>query len=84
MKCTQCKSEKIIENVRALDKNGQIGGGDLSLEIYEDPDAIFFKFSRELKLQPLVCADCGFVMFSLSQRSLDLIKKYAVKDEDSN
>ena len=75
MRCTQCNSEKLIKNVRALDRTQQLGNSDLSLEIYRDPDALFFKKPLALKLKPLVCSECGFVMFSIAKFNLDIIKK---------
>ena len=80
MKCTQCNSEKIIKNVRVIDRD-HASHHDLSLEIYRDPNAMFFKQPLAIKLQPLICADCGFVMFSLAKFSLDMIKKNIEKNE---
>ena len=79
MKCTQCQSDKIIENVRAIDRDTS-RHEDLSLEIYRDPNAMFFKEPLTLKLKPLICSDCGFVMFSLSTYSLNAIKKNIEKN----
>jgi hypothetical protein len=81
MKCTQCGSDKIIENVRAIDRTNGIRPEDLSLEIYNDPNAMFFKDPWALKLKPLVCSECGFVMFSLSNSSLNKIKKHVAKNK---
>ena len=81
MKCTQCNSEKIIRNIRAIDRSQAIKHQDFSLEIYRDPNAMFFKEPLELKLQPLVCSDCGFVMFSLSEFSLNTIKRNIEKNK---
>ena len=75
MKCTQCNSTELITNVRAIDRGHSGSVMDLSLEIYGDPDAIFFKEPTSLKLNPIICSDCGFVMFNLSKFSLDQIKK---------
>ena len=83
MKCTQCNSEKLIKNVRALDRTQQIGNSDLSLEIYQDPEAMFFKQPLAIKLQPLICADCGFVMFSIAKFNLEVIKKNIEKNEQT-
>jgi predicted Zn-ribbon and HTH transcriptional regulator len=83
MKCTQCNSDKIIENVRAIDRTNGIKPDDFSLEIYNDPKAMFFKEPQALKLKPLVCSECGFVMFSLSNSSLSKIKKHIAKHKKS-
>ena len=66
MKCLQCESERIVKNVRAI--NYGHGGlrYDLRLLGYNNPDAWIFKDSYELVLKANVCADCGFVMFSVS------------------
>ncbi len=75
MKCTQCNSEDLITDVRAIDRAHGGNKQDLSLEIYGNPDAIFFKDAKPLKLNPIICENCGFVMFKLTQYSLDQIKK---------
>ena len=76
MKCTQCDSKNLIRNVKALDRGHMDSKQDLSLEIYRDPNAMFFKQAKSLKLKPVICADCGFVMFKLSSYSLGLLKKH--------
>lgn len=84
MKCTQCNSEEIITDIRAVSHpHESIMRNDLnelSLQVDGDPDAVFFKDVRTHKLKPIVCADCGFVMFKLSARSLNSIKKMKKKN----
>ena len=66
MKCLQCKSERIVKNVRVVDRGNNNYRRDLKLEVYESPDNIFFRGEHEAVLKANVCAKCGFVMFTVS------------------
>ncbi|PHS10662.1 MAG: hypothetical protein COA78_10900 [Blastopirellula sp.] len=75
MKCLQCNSERIVMNVRAVDRE-QHHKHDLTLEVYENPDAWVFKGVHEGVLKGNVCADCGFVMFSLSVSDAQKLERH--------
>lgn len=76
--CPKCQSAKIIPDVRILDRNYSVVG-DLSVEIYENPDALLFKGAHNGKLQARICGQCGYTelylenpaqLFAAYQRSL--------------
>lgn len=57
--CPKCQSSRIIPDVRILDHNYSVTG-DLSVEIYESPNALLFKGAHQGKLQAKVCGWCGY------------------------
>jgi len=76
--CPKCQSSKIIPDVRILDHNYSVTG-DLSVEIYENPNALLFKGAHQGKLQARICGQCGYTelylenphsLYSAYQRSL--------------
>ncbi len=71
MKCVQCNSTRIIENVRAVDFGDLDRRKDLTIEIAEKPEARVFKGMHEAKVTASVCADCGFVMHSVSKEDAE-------------
>ena len=78
MKCLQCQSERIVKNVRAVDKGESNMTLDLSLEVYSDPQAWIFKGTQRGVLKANVCVECGFVMFNVSvedAKNLERFKK---------
>ena len=71
--CPKCKSQKIIEDVRAVDF-AQSSKGDLSLESYEKPDAILFKGTHTTYVRAWVCSACGFTEFYASDPEKLILK----------
>ncbi len=63
-KCLNCNGNNIVTDIRAVDKGD--GKRDLTLEVYEDPDAVLFKGMHNASLRADVCRDCGHVMFHVS------------------
>jgi len=59
--CSHCKSNKIVTGVRIPDLGESNMKNDLSLEIYRDPGALFFKGTTRHKLNAKVCCSCGIV-----------------------
>jgi hypothetical protein len=58
--CIRCKSEKIVPRVRV--KGGGPYGpelGDITAAIYENPDAMLFKYSHQGSLYAQICGECG-------------------------
>ena len=76
MKCLQCSSEDIVQNVRAVDHGDANHKYDLQLEVYENPAAWVFKGAHQGVLRANVCADCGFVMFSVSVGDASELKRH--------
>ncbi|MBS1830171.1 MAG: hypothetical protein JST93_33025 [Acidobacteria bacterium] len=59
--CFKCKSEKIIPQVRVMDRGHYSGdAGDLSVVSYEDPDALVFKGAKRSSLYARICGECGY------------------------
>ncbi len=78
MVCLSCKSNRLVMNVRAIDRGDSNLTHDLVLEVNENPDAWIFKGQQTGSLRANVCADCGYVMFALSiedARKLESAKK---------
>jgi len=59
--CNHCKSNKIVSGVRITDLGESNIKNDLSLEIYQDPGALFFKGTTRHRLKAKVCCSCGIV-----------------------
>jgi hypothetical protein len=57
--CTSCGSKRILRNVRIVDRGHGNAAQDLSVEIYEHPDALIFKGTHKGALQATICGDCG-------------------------
>lgn len=74
MKCLQCGSSDIVRNVRAFDRDHGGLGQDLPLQVHNNPDAMFFKGPELFPLKANVCAQCGFVMLSVSRDEAKRIK----------
>lgn len=66
MTCLQCESTRIVENVRCVDRGHSNVAHDLKVEVYSDPAAWVFKGAQGGNLRANVCADCGYVMFTVS------------------
>ncbi len=74
MKCLQCESERIAENVRAIDHGDHLATTHpLSLQTQTNPEAMIFKGSLEYPMRANVCADCGFVMLSVGTKDAENI-----------
>ena len=67
MKCLQCQSGRIVHNAKAVDYIDYTIKKPLKLELDANPDAWVFKGTTGGHLSARVCADCGFVMFSMDK-----------------
>ena len=76
MKCVQCNSENILENVKVVDRGHYDGKHEMILEVYENPDALIFKSAHSGVVKANICVDCGYVMFSISTADAQKLKKY--------
>ena len=65
MRCLQCGSEKIAEGVHAIDHVDHGVRRSLSLLTNGNPRALIFKQPEFYPLSANVCADCGYVMFTV-------------------
>ena len=62
MKCIQCGSTDLLDDVGVIDRGKNNSRWDLTLVTHRDPDALFFKEPIEAPVRAKVCASCGFVM----------------------
>ena len=58
--CSKCQSNKIISNVHIRDYGDYMSNNQLSVEIYEKPDAMIFKGTHEGALTAWICGECGY------------------------
>ena len=62
--CPKCNSGKIVPNARVMDRGHlNTDAGELSVIVYERPDALVFKGSHSAELSARVCGDCGYTEF---------------------
>lgn len=60
--CLECGSQRIIQDVKALDYNDG-AYYDLKVGVDENPEAFFFKNRNFSDIKAKVCADCGYIHF---------------------
>ena len=78
MKCLQCQSKRLVHKARTVDYIDMTIKKRLRLELDSNPDAWLFKGTEAGELNACVCADCGFVMFSMAKE--DAEKLYRVQN----
>ena len=62
--CPKCGSSQILANVTVLDQRARgDSSNELTLAVFEDPNAILFKGGEWSKVSAWVCAECGFAEF---------------------
>jgi hypothetical protein len=81
MKCVQCGSERIVKNVVAIDHGHMNHPQDLQIGVYENPQALFMKGAHLANLKAHVCADCGFVMFSVPVEKARELAQFQKEDK---
>lgn len=81
MKCIQCQSERLVHDARAVDYYDLGMKRALKLELDSNPDAWVFKGTTAGELNATVCADCGFVMFSMAKH--DAERLYSIQENNS-
>lgn len=77
--CPKCGCEIIIQGVRILDRGHGNTKHDLSIAVYEKPDAWVFRGEVQAKLHAAVCGACGFT--ELYASNLDELLKTAAKSQ---
>jgi len=59
--CPKCKSKKILEGARVIDKASKGGPAlDLELAVNKNPGARLFKGEERFRIRAWVCSDCGY------------------------
>ena len=71
MKCLQCQSERLVTEANAVDYFDMAIKRPLKLELDSNPEAWVFKGTQAGELKATVCADCGFVMFSMTKEDAE-------------
>ena len=66
MKCVQCDSINIVSNVQILDHGHYDAITNLKAGVEKRPKAMIFKDRQTTDIYGNICADCGFVMLSVS------------------
>jgi len=62
MKCNQCGSTELVEDVGVVDRADDNRRWDLTLVTHRKPSAWVFKGSIEATVRAKVCCSCGYVM----------------------
>jgi hypothetical protein len=63
--CAKCGSDKIMSDVKIVDHGHGNTKQDLSIEFYENPDALLFKGARRGTLLLSICGQCGHAELSV-------------------
>jgi ribosomal protein S27AE len=82
--CAKCGSERIVPSARILDRLHHSGAaGNLTLVVYESPDALIFKGAHDSDLFARVCGDCGYTELFV-ENPADLYEVYvnSLNDEE--
>ena len=59
--CSKCKSSKVIPKVRIIDRADYNVSTDLTVHVYENPEALIFKGASSGILHAWICGECGYV-----------------------
>jgi predicted nucleic-acid-binding Zn-ribbon protein len=65
-KCPKCASQRLIKGIRIFGHRLDDSKSDLTVEIYEEPDALIFKGTHQGTLQAWICGDCGLTELYVS------------------
>ena len=58
--CAKCSSPNVIPKVRVIDHGHGNYAKDLTIELYDNPQALIFKGALTMSLYAWVCGECGF------------------------
>ncbi|MBT0653063.1 hypothetical protein [Geomobilimonas luticola] len=58
--CPKCNSQKILRNVRVIDRNGDYQDKSLSVRLERKPGALLFKGAETFDLSACICGGCGY------------------------
>jgi predicted nucleic-acid-binding Zn-ribbon protein len=79
--CSKCQSNKIIPNVHIRDYGDYNSNNQLSVEVYEKPDAIIFKGAHPGALNAWICGECGYTELYV-ENPQELYLAYLSGDEE--
>ncbi len=81
--CAKCGSDKIIEDVKAIDRGDYSSESDFTLAVDEFPDAIMFKQRIRSGVKTEVCGTCGYIEFYANEPQI-LYAAYQNKLKNKN
>jgi predicted nucleic-acid-binding Zn-ribbon protein len=58
--CAKCSSPNVIPKVRVIDHWGWNLTKDLTIELYDNPQALVHKGALTMSLYAWVCGECGY------------------------
>ncbi len=60
-KCPKCGGTHVIPGAKAIDgSNSQF---EMTVAVFRNPDALFFKGKQQSSLVGYICSDCGYTEF---------------------
>ena len=68
--------------MRIVDRGHHNAARNLSVEVYENPEAIIFKGTHEGVMHATICADCGNVELTVTNAA-DLYNAYLLAQRNS-
>jgi hypothetical protein len=79
MTCACCGSEKILAGVSVLDRGKNNYRYNLTLETFDNPNAILMKGAHRAEVLARVCERCGHVMLFANPRDVTDLKEGQTK-----
>jgi ribosomal protein S27AE len=67
--CSKCNSSSIVPKVRIVDRAHYNLETDLTLVVYDNPDALMFKGGHSGQLSAWLCGECGYTEFYVENAS---------------
>lgn len=59
--CAKCRSAKVIPRARIIDRGDYNVHADLTVHVYENPEALIFRGTNAGTLTAWICGECGYV-----------------------
>lgn len=76
--CCKCGSPEVIPEVHILDRGDANWRHDLEVEVYEKPNALFFRGAQPGTLSASICGRCGYAELYVSNPE-ELLEVYRRK-----
>lgn len=75
MNCAKCGSDKIMTDVKLLDRGHFDQKHELSIEFSIDPKALIMKEKQKGAVKAIACGNCGYIELSV-EKSKELWELY--------
>lgn len=79
--CPKCGSTVVIPGVSVVDYGHSNAKRSLKVEVHENPDAWFFKGTRQGVLKAMICGQCGFTELYVTNPQ-ELLEAYRKQPRD--